>query len=128
MVERGAIGIVHCKRRMPGLLCGLSPRSAGLASARFGFARRCRCLCARSCPQGHVQLQAGALLQVAYDAEEVLRLRVTPRAEHTDETLGLRFRRRSELLESYRCLDIIAQDCLAGIDVTTEHRFDALAQ
>src|SRR3990172_3962222 len=57
----------------------------------------------------HAQLQAGALLQVADDAEQILRLRIATRAEHADQALGRRADRLGKPLEADRGLDVVAQ-------------------
>jgi hypothetical protein len=75
-----------------------------------------------------MQFDAGSFLQVADHAEQVASLRIAPRAEHADQTLGLRTGRFAELLEADRCFDVTAQDRFAGVDVASEHRVDALAQ
>ena len=48
----------------------------------------------------HAQMQAGFLLQVADDGEEIFRLRIAARAEHADQALGRRAGRFGELFPS----------------------------
>jgi hypothetical protein len=75
-----------------------------------------------------VQAHARALLQVANHAEQILGLRIAARAEHADKALGRRAGRRAEFFKTDRRLDVVAQDDLAGFNVTGEHRIDAFAQ
>ena len=63
------------------------------------------------------ELDAGLLLRVADDAEEIAALRIAARAEHADEALRLRPRRLAKLLEADRRLDVVAQNRLAGVDI-----------
>jgi hypothetical protein len=51
-------------------------------------------------PLPDVELDAGLLLQVADDVEEVAGLRFAARAEHADEALRLRAGRLAQLLET----------------------------
>jgi hypothetical protein len=69
-----------------------------------------------------------ALLQIAYHAEQILRLRIAARAEHADQALGRRAGGSPELFKSDRRLDVIPKDDLAGLEVAAEQRIDALAQ
>ena len=45
-------------------------------------------------------MQAGLLLQIADDGEEIFRLRIAARAEHADQALGRRAGRLGELFPS----------------------------
>src|SRR5438876_872097 len=49
---------------------------------------------------GNMKANACPLLQIADHAEEILGLRVPPRAKHADEAFGRRARRCTELLET----------------------------
>ena len=64
-----------------------------------------------------MQFEAGLLLQVADDAEEIACLRIAARAEHADKAFRRRAGRRAELLKTDRRFDVVAQDRLAGIDI-----------
>lgn len=75
-----------------------------------------------------VQLDASLLLQVADDAEQIAGLGIAARSEHADQTLRRCVRGLAELLGADRCLDVIAEDRLAGINVAGQHRVDAFAQ
>src|ERR1700683_4702030 len=75
-----------------------------------------------------VQFEARLLLQVADYAEEIACLRIATRPKHANETFRWRASRGADLLETNRCLDVIAQDRLAGVDIAGEHGVDAFAQ
>ncbi len=47
-----------------------------------------------------MQLDAGLLLQIADDAEQVAGLRIAARAEHADQAFGRRGGRLAELFEA----------------------------
>jgi hypothetical protein len=76
----------------------------------------------------HTQMQAGLLLQVADDGEEIFRLRIAARAEHADQALGRRAGRLGELFEADGRLDGVAQQRLSGLDIAAQHGVDAFAQ
>src|SRR5580700_3818068 len=78
--------------------------------------------------KGHLQVAAGVLLQVAYDAKQVSCLWIPSWAEHADQALWLRSRRLAEFLKSNRRLDIVAQDRLSGVDITRQQGLDTVAQ
>jgi hypothetical protein len=84
--------------------------------------RRC------SSRNGHLQVAAAVLLQIADDAEQVSRLGIASWPEHPDQALRLRSRRLAEFLKSNRRLDIIAQDRLSRVDITRQKGLDAIAQ
>ncbi len=73
-------------------------------------------------------MQAGLLLQIADDGEEIFRLRIAARAEHADQALGGRAGRLGELFEADGRLDGVAQQRLSGLDIAAQHGVDALAQ
>src|SRR6266545_839180 len=79
-------------------------------------------------PLCDVKLQTRALLKITDHAKEILGLRITAWTEHPDKTLGLGPGRFTKLFKSDGCLDIVAQDRLAGFDIPAQHRIDAFAK
>src|SRR5829696_5819543 len=86
-----------------------------------------RATCCRR-PLCDVKFQTRALLKIAENAKEVLGLRITSRTEHPDQTLGLGPGRFAKLFKADGCLDIIAQDRLAGFDIPAQHRIDTFSK
>jgi hypothetical protein len=75
-----------------------------------------------------MQFNAGLLLKIPNDVEEIARLRIAARAEHSDQTLRLSAGRPAEFLKAYGSLDVVPQDGLAGINVAGQHQIDTFAQ
>ena len=64
------------------------------------------------------------LLQVLHHREQVTRLGVPFRPEHTHEALARFVEDLGELFEPDRRIDIVAQHCFAGINVAGEQTLD----
>ena len=75
-----------------------------------------------------MQLDTCLFLKVAEDAEQIACLRIAARAEHTHEALRGSIRGFAELCKADSRIDVVAQDRLAGLHVTGQHRIDAFAQ
>src|SRR6266700_4367837 len=76
----------------------------------------------------HAKMHARTLLQITDHAEQIFGLRVAARPKHADQAFRRCAGRGPELLEADRCLDVVAQDRLAGIHVARKQGVDALAQ
>jgi hypothetical protein len=74
---------------------------------------------------GDAQFDAGLLLQVADNVEEITRLRVPARAEHADQDLGLHADRAPEVLETDGRPDVVPEKSLADVNVAGEHQVNA---
>src|SRR6478609_337600 len=75
-----------------------------------------------------MQADAGTLLQVANHAEKIPGLGIATRSEHADQALGRCAGGFAELLEADGCLDVVAQNRLAGVDIAAQHRVDPFAK
>src|SRR5829696_6879239 len=93
----------------------------------LGPAYRMRSTCWRR-PLCDVKFQTRTLLKIAENAKEVLGLRIAARTEQPDKTLGLGPGRFAKLFKADGCLDIVAQDRLAGFDIPAQHRIDAFSK
>ena len=76
----------------------------------------------------HLELQTFGALQVADDFEEVARLWVALRAEHTHQALRRPTRQATQLLESDGGIDVVAQYRLARVEVSDQQTLDPFTQ
>ena len=74
------------------------------------------------------EVQALDPLELADHPEQVARLRVPPGAEHAHEALGRPPRAAAELLKADRSVDVVAEDCLPGIEIAGKETLHPFAQ
>jgi hypothetical protein len=73
-------------------------------------------------------MKAFGLLQVCYYVEEIARLGISVRAEHTHEALCRFVCEAAQLFKAYRGVNVITQNGFAGLELSGEETFDAFAQ
>jgi hypothetical protein len=71
------------------------------------------------------EADAFAVLEEADDLEEIVRARITPRSQHSHQTLGWNARRFGKIAEAQGCVNVIAQDGLRRGYVAREHGFNS---
>ena len=76
----------------------------------------------------HLEVQPLGPLELADHLEQVARLRIPPGAEHPHETLGRPARQAAELLKADRGVDVVAEDCLPGIEIAGKETLHAFPQ
>jgi hypothetical protein len=78
--------------------------------------------------QGEFQAEASGLLQVGDHLEEISRLGIPFWAKHAHETLRGFVGEVAQRFKAYGRVDVIAQNGLAGLELSGEETFNALAQ
>src|ERR1043166_4786330 len=73
-------------------------------------------------------MQPGYALELGDDGEQIARAWISVRTEHPHEALGRRAGRTCELREANRSVDIVAQDGLAGLQISGQEQLDSLLE
>jgi hypothetical protein len=125
--SRSAGESYFCRAQVRSYGCGGNRSNTGNSCARSIQPMRSAIWMCTTGGAYYVQIDACALLQVTDNAEEVSRLRIAAWTKHANQALGRRAGSFPKFFEADRCLDVVAQDRLAGLDIAAQHRIDTFA-